>query len=326
MRETMSAGTDPQALRRAWEEHRHFRYRGCAPDPDDPSRMAGDPSLPFGAHHGPDVDGGEPQKDRLAREAAAVAVCRACPVVAACDAYASSVTSDGRLAEPDGVWGGRLALERHRALIARRHELVDAAPDSTIRTPQKLAVLKALAGAWEPFEVARAADMDVRTANWQRSQLTRLLGLPKDVGRMRLLAVARERGLLADVSITRDDGQVPAVPPPTRTAPAAKDEGDDPTPSRPAPMPMVPRGPDDIPPVPMPTVPRPPGTPEPVPMPTVPSDPEDDVDRPSGPVRLLAPRRDRYTAIPGQLGLWPARTRTSPSHSLTVNDALEAAA
>jgi hypothetical protein len=209
-----------EQLRREWLDHPHFRYRGCAPDADDPSRMAGDPSLPVGAHHGPDAFVAEGQKERRAREAAAVEVCVSCPVMVACDLYASSVRADGKLAEPDGVWGGRPALERHKALIAARHA-VPAASGRRFETPQKQAVLRALAVCWDPFEVAAAAGVDVRTANWQRSSLVRLLGLPKDASRMRALAAARERGLLDGVDLVVDDGSVPAVPPPTPTKPAA---------------------------------------------------------------------------------------------------------
>ena len=221
-------------LYREWREHQHFRYRGCAPDADDPMRMAGDPGLHVGAHHGPDAFVAEGQKERRAREAAAIEVCLSCPVMVACDAYASSVRPDGKLAEPDGVWGGRRSLERHKALIQRRVAAV-AAPDRVFRTAQKQAVLKALAGCWDPFEVAAAAGVDVRTANWQRSSLVRLLGLPKDAPRMRALAVARERGLLEGLDVVPDDGTVPAVPPPTKTttepAPAV--------PAEPAPAPVA---------------------------------------------------------------------------------------
>jgi hypothetical protein len=92
----------------------------------------------------------------------------------------------------------------------------EAAPDTRFETAQKRAVLQALAGAWDPYEVAARAGMDVRTANWQRSQLVRLLGLPKDASRMRALAAARERGLLEGVDLVEDDGSVPAIPPPTK--------------------------------------------------------------------------------------------------------------
>jgi hypothetical protein len=213
--------TTTERLRRAWLDHPYFRYRGCAPDPDDPMRMAGNPDLHVGAHHGPDAFVPEGQRERRAREDAAIEVCVSCPVMVACDAYASSVTADGRLAEPDGVWGGRRALDRHKALIKARHAAVPA-PDRVFQTEQKRAVLRALARCWEPFEVAAAAGVDVRTANWQRSSLVRLLGLPKGASRMRALAAARERGLLEGVELVPDDGSVPAVPPPTPVkAPAA---------------------------------------------------------------------------------------------------------
>ncbi|WP_086560966.1 WhiB family transcriptional regulator [Streptomyces africanus] len=203
-------------LRKEWLEHRFFRYRGCAPHPDDPMRMAGDPSLHVGAHHGPDAFAPEGQKERRTREEKAIEVCLNCPVMVACDRYASSVDGDGKLAEPDGVWGGRRSLERHKALIRQRVAAV-AAPDRQFQTAQKQAVLRALAGCWDPFEVAAAAGVDVRTANWQRSSLVRLLGLPKGVSRMRALAAARERGLLEGLDVVADDGTVPAVPPPTKT-------------------------------------------------------------------------------------------------------------
>ncbi|MFB8182673.1 WhiB family transcriptional regulator [Streptomyces sp. NPDC055966] len=212
---TQTAEKSSEQLRREWVEHSYFRYRQCAPDPDQPLRMVGNPELHVGAHNGPDAWAPEGQRERRAREELAIEVCLTCPVMVQCDAYASSVTPDGRLAEPEGVWGGRRSLERHRALIAARHA-VAAAPDRRFHTAQKRAVLKALAGCWDPFEVAAAAGVDVRTANWQRSSLVRLLGLPKTVTRMRALAVARERGLLEDVALVLDDGTVPAVPPPTR--------------------------------------------------------------------------------------------------------------
>lgn len=208
---------DSQSLRRAWEDHPHYRYRGCAPDADDPRRMAGDPRLPLGAHHAPDVDGGEGQAARVAREAAAVEVCLGCPVMVACDAYASSVTRDGKLAEPDGVWGGRTALERHRAFIARRHEVAApvAAVDSGAWTEQRLRVLRALAGHAEAAAVAAAAGVDVRTANWQRSRLVTLLRLSRSASRREVLAAAVGLGLLERSAVVRDDGTVPAIPPPS---------------------------------------------------------------------------------------------------------------
>ena len=217
-----------EQLRREWVIHPHFKYRGCAPDADDPLRMAGNPALHVGAHHGPDAFLPEGQVERRKREEAAIEVCLNCPVMVQCDAYASSVKPDGKLAEPEGVMGGRRALERHKALIKARHA-VPAASDRRFQTAQKRAALQALAVCWDPFEVAAEASrllaswgegpaggMDVRTANWQRSSLVRLLGLPKDASRMRALAVARERGLLEGIELVPDDGTVPAIPPPTK--------------------------------------------------------------------------------------------------------------
>lgn len=209
---------DSETLRREWLEHRFFRYRGCAPDPDDPGRAVGDPSLSLDAWHGVDRDGAEPQKERRAREAAAKRVCLSCPVVEACAAYASSVTVEGKLAQPDGVWGGRLAGERRAAFNRRRHEVVVAVPDRMVRTPQKRAVLLALAMCMDPQAVADAAGVDLRTANWQRSRLVTQLNLRKgSATRGELLAEAVRRGLLDEALVVADDGSVPAVPPPTRT-------------------------------------------------------------------------------------------------------------
>jgi hypothetical protein len=36
-------GTSRQTSYEAWTEHRHFKYRGCAPDPDHPGRAVGSP-------------------------------------------------------------------------------------------------------------------------------------------------------------------------------------------------------------------------------------------------------------------------------------------
>lgn len=286
------------AARRAWEEHPHFRYRGCASDPDDPQRMTGNPELHVGAHHAPDVDGGEGQKERRAREDAAIEVCLNCPVMVACDRYANSVTAEGKLAEPDGVWGARTALERHKALIKARHA-APPAPDRRFETPQKRAVVGALAVCWDPYEVASVASqlllswgevsgMDVRTANWQRSNLTTLLGLPRTATRGQLLAAAAERGLLEGVDVVADDGSVPAVPPPTRM------------PAEPEPGPVVAS---------LPVLPEP-----------GPYEPTRGVPR---------PRRGRFADVDGQLALWEAElSDLAPVHNLfpETTERLEAAA
>jgi len=90
-----------------------------------------------------------------------------------------------------------------------------AAPDRLVRTPQKSAVLLALAMCTDASEVAAAAGVDVRTANWQRSRLVTQLNLCKETAtRGELLAEAVRRGLLDGGLVVADDGTVPAVPPP----------------------------------------------------------------------------------------------------------------
>src|ERR1044072_8675222 len=184
------------AARAAWAEHRFFKYRGCAPDPSNPRVLAARPDLPVDTHHPADRDGPEPQADLMAREAAAVELCLGCPVMVACDRYANSVTPDGRLAQPDGVWGGRLAKGRREAFKQNRHRVAAPAPDGQLRTSQKHAVLLALAmcpdGRAE--SVAAAAGVDARTANWQRSRLVTQLNLSKATAtRMELLGEAVRR-------------------------------------------------------------------------------------------------------------------------------------
>jgi WhiB family redox-sensing transcriptional regulator len=55
----------------------------------------------------------ERKEERLARESAAKAICRTCPVLAECREYALLVR------EPHGIWGGLNEYER-RQLLARR--------------------------------------------------------------------------------------------------------------------------------------------------------------------------------------------------------------
>ncbi|MFB7738250.1 WhiB family transcriptional regulator [Streptomyces sp. NPDC056112] len=215
---------DLRTARRELTDHRRYRYRGCAPDVDDPTVASGDNQLPVTAWETPDTDGGEPQTERIARERAAIEVCVDCPVMVQCMAYGASVTRDGRLAVPYGILGGLTALERHRQFVKARQQAVAApkpAPVRQLRTPQKLAVLRALAAHAGPGEVAAAAGMDLRTANWQRSILRTKLGLPETATRMQLLNAATAVGLLDGVRVVGDDGSVPAVPPPGKTATAA---------------------------------------------------------------------------------------------------------
>ncbi|MGW0948459.1 hypothetical protein ACWD4O_38715 [Streptomyces sp. NPDC002623] len=211
---------DAATASREFTEHRRFRYRGCAPDVDQPHLAAGDLTVPVTAWQAPDLDGGEDPEARKAREQAAVDVCMGCPVMVQCDAYGASVTPDGKLAEPYAVLGGRTMLERHRAFVAYKKAIaqpVVPAPDRQLHTEQKTDVLRALACHTTPEAVAEAAGTDVRTANWQRSILVTKLGLAKPATRMQLLHAAAERGLLDGVDVVDDDGTVPAVPkPPAR--------------------------------------------------------------------------------------------------------------
>lgn len=210
---------DALAAREELTGHRHFRYRGCAPVPpevaDFRGQALGDPALhidAWGAVDRPDEDP-EPQKERIARERAALAVCGRCPVLAQCRAYANSETASGQLAEPAGIWGGMLALDRHRALIKRRQAdtaIPAAAALTECRTAQKQAVLIALAREVDEELVAYRAGMDVRTANWHRAILCGLLGLDKDrASRAELLTTAHRLGVLPERAQIRPDGPWP---------------------------------------------------------------------------------------------------------------------
>lgn len=233
--------TDPKTARQDLVDHRHYRYRGCAPDPDEPGMAAagGLVGVPLDVWGPYTDDGAEAQKARLDRERLAKTVCGRCPVLAACRTYANTTTVDEdgveHLAEPEGVMGGELALTRHRALIARRHAAttgtltanptgagaaaVGAAANAAAvgpvvrdlaegRTRQKRAVLDALARETDPELVACRAGMDVRTANWHRSALVTLLGLDKEhATRDQLLAAAVDQGLLPPSTRIRPDGR-----------------------------------------------------------------------------------------------------------------------
>ena len=192
---------DPMTAQRELTDHPHYRYRGCAPDPDDPRVAAGDNGLSVDAWQAPDVDGGEEQEARSARVRAAKAVCARCPVLAACAVFGAAVTVEGRLAERHSILGGRTAVERTKALVRERQAaqvVVEPAPVEQLRTEQKLAVLRALVRHESAEDVARAAGMDVRTAQWQRSRLVTQLGLPKSATRAQILEAAVGRGLLEE--------------------------------------------------------------------------------------------------------------------------------
>ncbi|MCL8016941.1 hypothetical protein [Streptomyces sp. AS02] len=199
------------AAYQAWTEHRFYRYRGCAPDPDNPRGVIAGPGLSLDTWHGPDVDGGESAVVRKAREDAAIEACLNCPVMVQCDAYANSVTPEGKLVEPVGIRAGRTALERHRALIKSRQEIParpEPAPVEQLQTEQKLAVLRALAAHLVVEDVASAAGLDVRTAKWQLARITTQLGLEKAASRAEVLEAAVARGLLGADEVAV---QAPAV-------------------------------------------------------------------------------------------------------------------
>ncbi|MDX3532714.1 hypothetical protein P1P75_41570 [Streptomyces sp. ID05-39B] len=236
----------------AFTEHPHFRYRGCAPDPDQPHLAAADHTVSVDAWQAPDLDGGEDRDVRAAREAAAVEVCVGCPVMVACDTYGASLTPEGQLAEPYAVLGGRTPLERHRLFVDYRRELQEQpqpAPVEQLHTTQKLAVLRALAAHTRPEDVAAAAGLDARKTNWQRSILVTALGLSRPATRMQVLAAAADLGLLDGVTVVPDDGTVPAVvkapsrPRKTPPAPAPVHTAalPEPGPYEPTPVPALPR-------------------------------------------------------------------------------------
>lgn len=193
--------------------HRRYRYRGCAPDVDNPSLAAGNNGLPVTAWEPPDVDGGEDPAVRKEREAAAIEVCVDCPVMVQCLAFGASVNAAGKLAVPHGILGGMTALERHKALVRERQEQQEAVPEPApveqLRTEQKLAVLRALAaGHVSPEAVARSAGLDVRTAKWQLSRVTTQLGLEKTATRREVLEAAVARGLLSAGEVVVDPAPV----------------------------------------------------------------------------------------------------------------------
>ncbi|WP_329125966.1 WhiB family transcriptional regulator [Streptomyces sp. NBC_01353] len=210
------------SLLRELTDHRFYAYRGCAPEPDLPGYSAADPDVPLDAWTGSTVDGGLPQRERLDQQKAAVAICGRCPVLDACRAYGNAEIPDGGLVEPDGIWGGQLPLERHRALIARRNAQPGTGPTLS---PDRIAeagsvpkrrLLRALARERDTELVAYRAGMDVRTANWHRSSLCSLLGLDKEsTTREQLLTVARTVGLLPSGVRIVPDGRWPIAAAPT---------------------------------------------------------------------------------------------------------------
>ncbi|MEU5660046.1 hypothetical protein ABZ802_31175 [Streptomyces sp. NPDC047737] len=224
---------DAIAARQHLVDDRHYRYRGCAPDEENPRVSAGDPDVPVDAWGPYTDDGAEPQRVRLDREKAALDICGRCPVLALCRTYGNTTAVDEagveHLIEPEGILGGELALTRHRALIARRHAATTSILIATeeragvvvrdlkdARTQQKRAVLAALARETDPEAVAFRAGMDLRTANWHRSALVTLLGLDREhATRDQLLAAAIEHRLIARSTRIRPDGPWPWAAAPT---------------------------------------------------------------------------------------------------------------
>ncbi len=226
---------DAIAARQHLVDDRHYKYRGCGPDEENLRMSAGDPDVPVDAWGPYTDDGAEAQRVRLARERAALAICGRCPVLALCRTYANTTTVDEQgvehLVEPEGILGGELALTRHRALIARRHaatvgDTADVGPAAPAvapvrsiddaQTPQKLAVLRALAVELYDERVARRAGMDVRTCNWHRSALCNLFGLDRETAtRDELLLEAVRHGLLPASSRIVWDGLWPVAAAPT---------------------------------------------------------------------------------------------------------------
>lgn len=222
---TTATTTTAREARHQLTDHPRYKYRGCAPDPDRPTRAAGNNRLSIDAWSVSSEDGGEDQKYRLAREAAAIDVCMDCPVMVQCLQYAMSVLPSGKIAEEYGIFGGTTSLERHRRHIATVQAQQRALPSSELvsklATVQRMAVLEALAAHHDPHQVADAAGVDDRTANWQRSKAVALLGLDKKTTtRRELLAAVRRLGLLDGVPVVDGPADVLAVPPPGTARPA----------------------------------------------------------------------------------------------------------
>ncbi|MFB7592408.1 hypothetical protein [Streptomyces sp. NPDC056169] len=216
--------TEALAAYRNLTEHRHYVYRGCAPDPDQPTQSAADPDLPLDAWGGSTLDGGQEQAERLDHQRRAIDICGRCPVRAACQVYANVEIPGGGLVEPDGIWGGERSLDRHRALIARRAAdpvLAEPAPVSVEQIAEagsltKRALLRALARETDAELVAYRAGMDLRTSNWHRSTLCTLLGLDKETAsRAELLQTAQRHGLLPAGARIVPDGRWPIAAAPT---------------------------------------------------------------------------------------------------------------
>ena len=107
------------AAREAWVEHRFFKYRGCAGHPDDPQRMAGNPELLVGAHHGPDAFTAEGQKERRAREDPLCAEAAGPANVAGEDHRAAGSSAEGPLSAAPPARDPRYEARRWARVKAR---------------------------------------------------------------------------------------------------------------------------------------------------------------------------------------------------------------
>ncbi|MFF6844684.1 WhiB family transcriptional regulator [Streptomyces tanashiensis] len=208
--------------RRAFEhltEHRHYAYRGCAPDPDNPRHSAADPDLPLDAWVGTTTDGGLPAAERVDQQRRALAICGRCPVLAECRTYA--MLPGGGLAETEGIQGGMTAGKRLRAdregttpggaSRAPLRPLSHAQVLEAISAPKR-AVLRQLARETDAELVAYRAGMDLRTANWHRAALCTLLGLDKETAtRAELLQAAVDHRILPARTRIVPDGPWPVV-------------------------------------------------------------------------------------------------------------------
>ncbi|MFB7359640.1 WhiB family transcriptional regulator [Streptomyces gardneri] len=207
----MSAHTAYLAL----TEHRHYAYRGCAPDPDNPRHSAADPDLPLDAWGGTTVDGGLPAAERVDQQRRAIAICKRCPVLAECHTFAML----GGLAETEGIQGGMTAGKRVRT--AREATTAGSSASGPSRplsheqvleaiSSPKRAVLRELARETDAELVAYRAGMDLRTANWQRAALCTLLGLDKETAtRAQLLQAAVDHRILHARTRIVSDGPTP---------------------------------------------------------------------------------------------------------------------
>lgn len=195
----------------ALTEHRHYAYRGCAPDPDNPRLSAADPDLPLDAWVGSTDDGGLPVAERVEQQRRALAICGRCPVLAECRTHA--MLPGGGLAETDGIQGGMTAGKRIRE--ARAQTALRPLSDSQIleaMSAPKRAVLRELARETDAELVAYRAGMDLRTANWHRAALCTVLGLDKETAtRAQLLQAAVDHRILPARTRIVPDGPWPVV-------------------------------------------------------------------------------------------------------------------